>query len=350
MLLLDQLARGCTIAILAVLGVLLGRERRRIPSARIGVAFFLTIAAHLVLTSPHYAGWDGLDLILGTAALAAPGAFFLFSRALFDDEGGLTPRDAWILAILIATGWMRSSPVADIATVLYYAGSLAVVLFALGRVVRGFPTDLVEPRRRLRAAFTALVGLQILVVIAAEILLPVDRRTQALETMKSTGALLLTALFAIWFLTPRRELFAADPVINVTTIMMPPIAMPTVTVGAEEDSRFRERLLSLMQDERVYRQEGLTIALLARKLDIPEYRLRRIINQQLGYRNFTAFLNDFRIEEACGILADPAQERLPILNLALDLGYGSSGPFNRAFRARTGQTPTEYRRGHGPQR
>lgn len=344
MLLLDLLARGCTIAILAVMGVLLGRERRRIPSARIGIAFFFTIAAHLVLTSPHYAGWDGLGLILGTAALAAPGAFFLFSRALFDDEGGFTPRDAWIIAILIATGWMRRSPFADIATVFYYAGSLAVVLFALGRVVRGFPTDLVEPRRRLRAAFTTLVGLQILVVIAAEIVLPVDRRTQALETMKSTGALLLTALFTIWFLTPRRELFAADPVINAAT------PTPAMSAAAGEDARFRERLLSLMQDERVYRQEGLTIALLARKLDLPEYRLRRIINQQLGYRNFTAFLNDFRIEEACRVLADPAQERLPILNLALDLGYGSSGPFNRAFRARTGQTPTEYRRGHGPPR
>jgi AraC-like DNA-binding protein len=72
--------------------------------------------------------------------------------------------------------------------------------------------------------------------------------------------------------------------------------------------------------------------------------LRRIINQQLGYRNFNAFLNDLRTAEACRMLEDPAQERLPIFNLALDLGYGSLGPFNRAFRARTGQSPTEYRR------
>ena len=99
-----------------------------------------------------------------------------------------------------------------------------------------------------------------------------------------------------------------------------------------------------MRVEKAYRQEGLTIALLARKLELPEYRLRRMINHQLGYRNFNAFLNDLRIEEACQILADPAHERLPILNLALDLGYGSPGPFNRAFRAKTGQTPTEYRR------
>ena len=111
-----------------------------------------------------------------------------------------------------------------------------------------------------------------------------------------------------------------------------------------DETRYGDRLLALMQVEKVYRQEGLTIARLARTLDLPEYRLRRVINQQLGYRNFNAFLNAFRIEDACRVLADPAQERLPILNLALDLGYGSQGPFNRAFRAKTGHTPTEYRR------
>jgi AraC-like DNA-binding protein len=117
-----------------------------------------------------------------------------------------------------------------------------------------------------------------------------------------------------------------------------------IVEASAEEARLRDRLLELMRVEKPYRHESLTIALLARRLDLPEYRLRRIINQQLGYRNFNAFLNDFRIQDACRILADPSQERLPILNLALDLGYGSPGPFNRAFRARTGQTPTEYRR------
>ncbi|WP_081786483.1 helix-turn-helix domain-containing protein [Kordiimonas gwangyangensis] len=28
----------------------------------------------------------------------------------------------------------------------------------------------------------------------------------------------------------------------------------------------------------------------------------------------------------------------------MDLGYGSLGPFNRAFKERTGLTPSEYRR------
>ena len=35
---------------------------------------------------------------------------------------------------------------------------------------------------------------------------------------------------------------------------------------------------------------------------------------------------------------------VPILTIALDAGFASLGPFNRAFKAETGLTPTEYRR------
>ncbi len=34
---------------------------------------------------------------------------------------------------------------------------------------------------------------------------------------------------------------------------------------------------------------------------------------------------------------------LPILTIALDLGYGSIGPFNRAFKAAVGVPPSAYR-------
>jgi AraC-like DNA-binding protein len=93
-----------------------------------------------------------------------------------------------------------------------------------------------------------------------------------------------------------------------------------------------------------YRQSGLTIRSLAEKLKLPEHRLRRLINGKLAYRNFSAFLNDFRIAEARERLTDPKNARAPVLTMALDLGYASLGPFNRAFRANTGRTPTDYRR------
>jgi AraC-like DNA-binding protein len=74
--------------------------------------------------------------------------------------------------------------------------------------------------------------------------------------------------------------------------------------------------------------------------------LRRLINGQLGHRNFSAFVNGYRLSEVVAALADPSQAEVPILTIALDAGFGSIGPFNRAFKAHTGLTPTEYRRAH----
>jgi AraC-like DNA-binding protein len=99
-----------------------------------------------------------------------------------------------------------------------------------------------------------------------------------------------------------------------------------------------------MAIDKAHRQDGLTIGGLAEKLGVPEYRLRRLINQALGYRNFNSFLNDHRISEVKAALLDPAQAEVPVLTLALDAGFSSLGPFNRAFKAETGMTPSQFRR------
>jgi AraC-like DNA-binding protein len=70
--------------------------------------------------------------------------------------------------------------------------------------------------------------------------------------------------------------------------------------------------------------------------------LRELINQRLGFRNFNDFLHHHRLREATERLA---HEDLPILTIALECGYGSIGPFNRAFKQRMGVTPTEFRAG-----
>jgi AraC-like DNA-binding protein len=84
------------------------------------------------------------------------------------------------------------------------------------------------------------------------------------------------------------------------------------------------------------------VATLAADLGMGEAALRALINHKLGYRNFNDFLHHHRLQEATARLET---EDLPILTIALDCGYGSIGPFNRAFRQRFGMTPTAYRAG-----
>jgi AraC-like DNA-binding protein len=111
-----------------------------------------------------------------------------------------------------------------------------------------------------------------------------------------------------------------------------------------QDAILLEQLRKLMVEGKAYRDDGLSITSLSQTLGVQEYRLRRLINGQLGHRNFSAFVNGYRLAEAEAALADPGQAEVPILTIALDAGFGSIGPFNRAFKAHTGLTPTEYRR------
>ena len=65
--------------------------------------------------------------------------------------------------------------------------------------------------------------------------------------------------------------------------------------------------------------------------------------QGLGYRNFSDFLNRYRIEEATRRLCDPAEAGLPVLTIAMDAGFRSLAPFNRSFKERYQVTPSAYR-------
>lgn len=107
------------------------------------------------------------------------------------------------------------------------------------------------------------------------------------------------------------------------------------------DDALVRRVSEAMAVRRLYRQVRLTVGALACVLGSQEYLVRRAINRGLGYRNFNEFLHHHRLAEAAARLH--AQPRLPILSIALDVGYGSIGPFNRAFRRRFGITPSEYR-------
>ena len=111
-----------------------------------------------------------------------------------------------------------------------------------------------------------------------------------------------------------------------------------------KDTPLLDELKKLMADDEIYREHGLTITSLAQRMNEKDYRLRRAINGTLGFRNFNQFLNHYRVDAATRQLVDPTTRRLPVLTIALDVGYSSLAPFNKAFRDKHGITPTEYRK------
>src|SRR5262249_42142318 len=119
---------------------------------------------------------------------------------------------------------------------------------------------------------------------------------------------------------------------------------PPSPEAAAADEQLHAALMRWINHDRGYRVPGLTITALAEKLGAPDYRLRRPLHSRLGHRNFNDFVNGYRLAEARDRLADAGAARIPVLTIALDAGFQSIGPFNRAFKDNTGMTPVEYRR------
>jgi len=347
---LDLALRAGATALLLVLAALLFRDFRGAIAGRLAVAFALGSSAHAVTygigaTSPVSIGHAPL-IALSTGNIVV---FWLFTRALFDDAFKMRWRHALLWTAVAGFSFINCAWIAPasgnvrfsiIAINLLVLGFIAL---AVGQTIASWSADLVEGRRRLRVFIVSAAALYGGINAVLQIL--VSGR-EAADVANTANAALLSGIVATICYSMMRvaagDLLPVAPVVTAVANLPGPSVAPPDSGAA--DQRLVDALMRLMADERIYRHDNITIGTLATKLRIPEYKLRRLINQRLGYRNFNVFLNNHRIEEAKAALADPSQAEVPVITIAMDAGFQSLGPFNRAFKATTGVTPTEYRR------
>jgi AraC-like DNA-binding protein len=338
---LDPMIRGGAIALFLLWIAILWRDHRAVLSARVAIAMNFTIIAYLAGKSfSHEEPIEFPYVLLDALSVMVPALFWMFARTWFDDR----QRIGWQSWLIVLAFWML--PLAQIALiaateqfsqtiwVVVRIGMFAFALAGMWIAWRGRAADLVEARRGFRLGLLCAIGGFVLLVTFVEMF---HNRESGHEIWRAvTLAAILVATFIVsvgLYRFRAAELFAAPGV----------PAPPGRAVPPAGPSSLAQRLQAVMADERAYRAEGFSITALAARLGEPEYRVRRAINGEMGHRNFTAFLNGFRLDEVRAALADPAQREVPILTIALDAGFGSLGPFNRAFRDAEGMTPSEYR-------
>ncbi|MBM3437307.1 MAG: helix-turn-helix transcriptional regulator, partial [Bacteroidetes bacterium] len=100
-------------------------------------------------------------------------------------------------------------------------------------------------------------------------------------------------------------------------------------------------LVRLMQHEKVYLDETLTLNKLSEQLEILPNYLSQVINERFD-KNFYDFVNSYRIEEFKILVQRADNRNKTLLALALDSGFTSKTSFNNFFKKLTGKTPTEY--------
>ncbi|MCW3847911.1 helix-turn-helix transcriptional regulator [Sphingomonas sp. LB-2] len=337
---LELLLRGAAVG--GFLGLAIAIGRGGFARARVaGILFCLAAAAHTWTQLPEIRPALGVAWVpIWSLSVVGAGLFWAFAIELFEDRARFEFRRLVPIAALLALSVGTTITTGNFAKGLWLAHNLiGAILMAhvLFIVAAGWKSDLVEPRRRLRGpvlAAGATYAFAVTVVESGEIL---GRSAEAFSPIAATLLFAMSMAGVLAFLRADAALFGPTEEAPTEDASEPPAEL------AAEDARAAAMLERLMREERLSREPGLTVAALAARLRMPEYRLRRLINQRLGHRNFNTFLNQWRLAEAKEALADPAQREVPISTIALDAGFSSLGPFNRAFRTETGQTPSEFR-------
>jgi AraC-like DNA-binding protein len=348
------------VLVLLAAGLLVSRPRS--TAMRIAALILINTAGFVMFSRVMFSGWipEAYQLHLPGAAVlvlqvmmnTTPGLFMLLCFFLFQDGSGRFPR--WLLALFAVQvaledlvpylfGVTTRPSIGPVMTDTH-AGwhflfetlpALLQALFigaAMYWTLLEWRADLVERRRRLRVLLLAITGLHIVfytlltrLVLAPELMagLYVHEASVAVAVALCCGLIV--------------GLLRAAPVDPAAQVL------PAGAPSGEEPADLDFLAFQAAMKQRVYQEPGLTIGALASRLQVPEYRLRRLINSRLGFRNFNQMLHRYRVADAREALADPHKRDLPILSIALSLGYQSTNPFNRAFRDLTGTTPSAFR-------
>jgi AraC-like DNA-binding protein len=361
-----QLLLGlCAGLMLAMAAAMLRAPR---PTARwTGFAFFFASAAYAIKMWCDETGAlpPEAQAVVSVIAISSVGWFWLMVMALFGDRDDFRPVMYLAPAGLAALGLaMNTAPDAALPAlvglgILMHSG-LAIASLAV--VVRSWNDDLVETRRRVRGPFMAAVALYILSITGFDIWAIVGELPGWYPAVN--GAMLIACALAgaFTFMQARSAMFgdiepaalreadrsSADAGQAAAAHRAGPPVSGARAMGARPLDRAAkadlDRLETLMSRDRVWKEEGLTIASLALRAGMPETQLRRLVSDCLGYRNFPSYVNAHRIAAAKRRLADPDEARVSISTIAYDIGFASLGPFNRAFRQEAGVSPSEWRR------
>lgn len=308
-------------------------------------AFWLSVTSYLISSA-----WDFgvLDVFIGLAGTASCGFSWLLARALFRPDA---ERETWpllIVAGLMVTGVLldlfsgaRGAPglagyVLGASYSVHSMLSSAVLLLCLVEACLGYRSDLPQREKRFRIGFVAgyasLVGVAVLWVDGAP---EGSWAEQASAQIKMLCAMLTIGL-SIWAWWFRRQ----------HPLPRPKRRQRRTIDASPEDQALADRILEQLERDKLYLEPDLKLADFSRRVGETSHRVSASISGVLGFPNFNALINQFRINAAKQELQSSELREKSILAIALDVGFSSIGPFNRAFKRETGTTPSDFRRKH----
>jgi AraC-like DNA-binding protein len=114
------------------------------------------------------------------------------------------------------------------------------------------------------------------------------------------------------------------------------------TIDPAASRQLLQQVKNLFEQKAVYLNSDISLKGVADILSVNARDLSQVINEHEG-RNFSEFVNQYRLAKAKVVLADARYGQEKIASIAYDCGFGNVTSFNLAFKAATQLTPSQYR-------
>ncbi len=264
------------------------------------------------------------ELTYRTCVFLAPAMFFYFGRALVMPDAPLGPTLLLHLAPF-ALSWLL--PVSIALPILLLIGAGYAVW--LSRIVLTLRKDYAQHRFELLFSFVVTVSAAIVLFLGS---------VPGLAESYFYPAYALSIGIAYGFVVLA---LAALPGFLNDLFEITQTRYRVSTLSGIDITASLEKLHRLMEQDGLYRDENLTLAILAAEMDITAHQLSELINTQLR-ASFSQFVRRQRVEAAKQLLrAHPEQS---VLSVGLEVGFRSQSTFYAAFKEETQVAPGEFRR------
>jgi AraC-like DNA-binding protein len=275
---------------------------------------------------------EELRYVLPVLASCLPPLVWASFRSLIHQEGG--GGISWLHAappLAIVALLLLAPTLIDVALFVLFVG-YALALLDLAR--NG--TDALDEARlegafaAHRALFLAAASLCLSALFDLTILLDFEwGKGENAALIVGNANLFGLFLFGVTALVAARERAGPAPVSNVDHLAS----------QAVQDRDILDRVDRLLTEQKLSRDENLTLSRLARRAGVPARQISGAVNRLAG-KNVSQYINDFRIEEACRLLRETD---MSVTSAMFECGFQTKSNFNREFRRVTSLSPASWR-------
>lgn len=114
----------------------------------------------------------------------------------------------------------------------------------------------------------------------------------------------------------------------------------------EDANYIISKLEKAMQDKELFKNPNLKMNDVAREIHVTPHQLSRVLNSNLS-KNFTQFVNEYRINEACKMLV--TESNLTVDAISFEVGFNSKSTFFSTFKKYKGMTPSAFQQFNTPE-